>query len=133
MEFVLICFKVSRGVDAAISFEAKTNGAKFNEKRQARMKTQVMNIWNKMISRLEYGNEKKCLYDKVTDSPGDYLDKTILGEDCALDIENGGGLKNMCKQLESFMLFAYSDCENPSKKADRLQKRCRKMRKVLKN
>ena len=126
-----------------MSFEAKVSG-KFNEKRQERMKNQVLDIWNSMTRRLVWKTigdgekislqkkmHKECLYNKVTDQPSDILYKDVLGDDCALDLANGG-LKNMCKQLEEFLLFAYSDCPNPTKKADRLQKRCRKMRKVLK-
>ena len=98
------------------------------------MKNQVLGIWNSMTSRLEWkldGSHKKCLYDKVSDVPSDILYKDVLGDDCALDLANDG-LKNMCKQLEKFLLFAYSDCPEPTKKADRLKKRCRKMRAVLK-
>ena len=116
-----------------MSFEAKVSG-KFNEKRQERMKNQVLGIWNSMTRRLEWkldGSHKRCLYNKVSDQPSDVLYKDVLGDDCALDLANGG-LKNMCKQMEEFLLFAYSDCPEPTKKADRLQKRCRKMRKVLK-
>ena len=108
------------------------------------MKNQVLSIWNSMTRRLVWAVKpagekvslqkvmhKECLYNKVTDQPSDILYKDVLGDDCALDLANDG-LKNMCKQLEEFLLFAYSDCPNPTKKADRLQKRCRKMRKVLK-
>ena len=98
------------------------------------MKNQVLSIWTSMTRRLEWqldGSHKKCLYEKVSDVPSDLLYKDVLGDDCALDLANDG-LKNMCKQLEQFLRFAYSDCPEPSKKANRLQKRCRKMRKVLK-
>lgn len=52
---------------------------------------------------------RNCIMESVTSSPGENLSTEILGSDCRLDLEYQG-IPQMCSSLTRFMNFAYSKC-----------------------
>jgi hypothetical protein len=89
--------------------------------------TNLFNIYHDDITDEE--KPRKCLLDKVGDSPGD-LTMDELGSDCALDIENGS-IENACSQLKSFFEWAYADCKTEGNRIlERLTYRCNRINEI---
>ena len=85
---------------------------------------QIFDIYNEDVTDEE--NPRKCLLEKVGDSPGD-LTKDELGSDCALDIANGD-IDNACAKLKSFFEWVYGDCKTEGVKIlERLEFRCNRI------
>lgn len=93
-----------------IAVEREEYAGLFGSSREFHFKSwliSVLDIYHEDVTDAQ--NPRKCLLEKVGDSPGD-LTKDELGGDCALDIQYGG-IDNACAKLKSFLEWVYGDCQ----------------------
>ena len=121
-------WQVEQGIFAAI--ESEITAGIVSEPRRAHFGiwlAKIFEIYHDDITDEE--NPRKCLLDKMGDSPGD-LSKDVLGSDCALDIANGN-IDNACANLKFFFEWVYGDCKTEGEKIlDRLEFRCNRINEI---
>ena len=82
-------------------------------------------------------NPRKCLEEKFKDTvaggspaPHMFLSDYELGSDCALDIEDGD-IDNACQKLETFLTWAYEDCQTGGANLlSKLKSRCERINEI---
>ena len=82
-------------------------------------------------------NPRKCLEEKFKDTvagggpaPHTFLSDYELGSDCALDIEDGD-IDNACQKLETFLTWAYEDCQTGGANLlSKLKSRCERINEI---
>ena len=63
----------------------------------------------------------------LTLQPPKPYEKTILGADCALDLNS---IENICNNLKRFMEWSLENCKSGDKRIQALERRCEKINQI---
>ena len=113
-----------------------TNGSVM---RQKQFTDWLQTIFELFYEDITEENPRKCLEQKFKDSveqgetgliASHFLSNDELGSDCALDIEDGD-IDNACQKLETFLTWAYEDCQTGGANLlSKLKSRCERINEI---